>query len=148
MILILCLYRIRPSKYLKMPYKLLHHTLGIKLKHHLIKNKERTFVFSRLRSLDELCYMDSIHKLWQTYYHIGVQHQLWPVNIMLLKINSPISTYCVIFHRIILRKWYRYMTIIQYNNLLMNKYFKCNIDLMFVIHNVFHKHLLVHRHSR
>lgn len=69
----------RPSKYLKMPYKLLHHNLCVQLNHQLIKNRERYFVFSRLRLLDELCYMNNLHKLWQTYNELGVQHQLSPV---------------------------------------------------------------------
>lgn len=77
---ILCLYYIRPSKYLQMPYKLLHHTLCVKLQHSLIRNKERFFVLSRLRLLDELCYMDSLYQLWQSYYCIGVQHRFWPVS--------------------------------------------------------------------
>lgn len=58
----------------------MHHTLRLKLNHHLIKNKERNFVFSRLRLLDENCYMDRIYQIWQTYFDIGVQHQLWPVS--------------------------------------------------------------------
>ena len=86
-------YFISISKYLKMPYKLLHHTLCIKLKHQLIKNKERYFVLSRLGLLDELCYMSDLHQLWRTYYHTGVQYQLWPVSIILLKITSSLSTY-------------------------------------------------------
>lgn len=73
-----------------MPYKLLHHTLCIKIQHNLIRNRERYYVFSRLRLLDELCYMDSLYEMWQNYYHIGVQHQFWPVGPRLLKNNTII----------------------------------------------------------
>ena len=76
----LLFFCIRLSKYLKMPYKLLHHTLCLKLQHTLIKNKERLFVLSRLRLFDELCYMETLLKLWQDYYKIGDRHQLWPVS--------------------------------------------------------------------
>jgi hypothetical protein len=76
-----------------MQYNLLHHTLYIKLRHQLIKNKERYFVFARLRLLDELRYMSDLHQLWQTYYHTGMEYQLWLVSIILLRINCKMYTY-------------------------------------------------------
>lgn len=76
---------IRTSKYLKMPYKLLHRALSMKLHHKLLLNQERNFVFHQLRLFDELCYLDTLCKLWQNCYDIGVQHHTWPVSWMKIK---------------------------------------------------------------
>ena len=84
-----------------MPYKLLHHSLKMKLQHRLIKNQERSFVFSRLRLLDELCFMDRMHQSWRSYLEIGVKHQLWPVSLVPAIIISPQCLFDVVFSRTI-----------------------------------------------
>ena len=84
-----------------MPYKLLHHSLKMKLQHRLIKNQERSFVFSRLRLLDELCFMDGMQQSWRSYFEIGVKHQLWPVSSVPVTIISVQYLFDVIFSRII-----------------------------------------------
>ena len=88
-------YLFRPSKYLKMPYKLLHHTLCLKLNYKFIRSKERFFVLSRLRLFDELCYMDTLLQVWQDYYEIGDKHQLWPVSWQIL-LNIKSTTFIFI----------------------------------------------------
>lgn len=69
----------KPSKYLKMPRKLLLHSLRLHLDHLLKKKKEQNFIRSRLEILDQQFCLDQIRSLYQTYFDQGSQYQMWPV---------------------------------------------------------------------
>jgi hypothetical protein len=70
----------KPSKYLKMPRKLLLHSLCFQLNYSLKKKKEHRFILSRLRILDQQFCLDQIRCLYQTYIDLGSQYQIWPVS--------------------------------------------------------------------
>jgi hypothetical protein len=68
------------SKYLRMPRKLLLHSLRLQLKCSLKKKKEQKFILSRLTAIDQQFYLDQICYLYQTFFDQGLQHQIWPVS--------------------------------------------------------------------
>jgi hypothetical protein len=70
----------KPSKYLKMPRKLLLHSLRLQLNYPLKKKKEQNFILSRLATVDQKFCLDQIRSLYQTYFDLGSQHQIWPVS--------------------------------------------------------------------
>jgi hypothetical protein len=53
----------KPSKYLKMPRKLLLHSLHLQLNCSLKKKKEQKFILSRLKIFDQQFYLDQIRYL-------------------------------------------------------------------------------------
>jgi hypothetical protein len=71
----------KPSKYLKMPRKLLLHSLRLQLNHRLKKKKEQGFMVSRLQIVDQQFCLDQIRHLYQTYFDLGLKSQVWPVSL-------------------------------------------------------------------
>ena len=69
------------SKYLKMPQKLLLHSLRLHLNNRLKKKKEQHFILSRLRIVDQQFCLNQIRYSYQTYFDLGSQYQMWPVSI-------------------------------------------------------------------
>ena len=69
------------SKYLKMPRKLLLHSLRLQLNQKLKKKKEQRFILERLHLFDKQFYLEQIHYLYQTYFNLGSQYKIWPVSI-------------------------------------------------------------------
>jgi len=82
----------KPSKYLKMPRKLLVHSLRLQLNYSLKKKKEQNFILSRLKLVDEQFCLDQIRYLYQTYCDLGLQHKVWPVSLKFI-----LSTCKIIF---------------------------------------------------
>ncbi len=70
----------KPSKYLKMPRKLLLHSLHLQLNCPLKKKKEQRFILSRLAIVDQQFCLDQIRFLYQTYFDLGSEYQMWPVS--------------------------------------------------------------------
>jgi hypothetical protein len=70
----------KPSKYLKMPRKLLLHSLHLQLNCPLKKKKEQRFILTRLKIIDQQFCLKQIRYLYQTYLEFGIQHQVWPVS--------------------------------------------------------------------
>jgi len=66
----------KPSKYLKMPRRLLLHSLHLQLKCSLKKKKEQRFILSRLTIIDQQFCLEQIRDLYQTYFNFGLQHQI------------------------------------------------------------------------
>ena len=70
-------------KYLRMPRKLLVHSLRLELNSNrrLKWNKqERRFLFTRLQLFDRQFYLDQIRYLYQFYFDQGLKYQTWPVS--------------------------------------------------------------------
>ncbi len=74
----------KPSKYLKMPRKLLLHSLRLQLNYRLKKKKEQNFILSRLKIFDQKFCLDQIYYLYQTYFDLGSQHQIWLVSFKII----------------------------------------------------------------
>jgi hypothetical protein len=75
----------KPSKYLKMPRRLLLHSLHLQLNCPLKKNKkEQRFVLSRLKLVDQQFCLEQIRYLYQTYFDLGLQQQVWPVSFSII----------------------------------------------------------------
>jgi hypothetical protein len=75
----------KASKYLKMPRKLLFHSLHLQLNYRLKwKKKERRFILSRLELFDQQFCLDQIRYLYQTYFNLGLQHEMWPVSFKII----------------------------------------------------------------
>ena len=72
------LYKI--SKYLKMPRKLLLHSLRLHLNNRLKKKKEQHFILARLHIVDQQFCLNQIRYLYQTYFDQGAKYQMWPVS--------------------------------------------------------------------
>ncbi len=72
------------SKYLKMPRRLLLHSLHLQLNYRLQKKKEQHFILSRLELFDQQFCLDQIHYLYQTYFNLGLQHEMWPVSFKII----------------------------------------------------------------
>jgi len=70
----------KPSKYLRMPRKLLLHSLHLQLNHPLKKKKEQNFLLSRVRLFDEQFCLDQIRYLYQVYFDLGSKSYIWPVS--------------------------------------------------------------------
>ena len=70
----------KPSKYLRMPRRLLLHLLRLQLNYTLQKKNEQKFILARLQLMDQQFCLEQIHYLYQTYANLGLQHQTWLVN--------------------------------------------------------------------
>jgi hypothetical protein len=70
----------KPSKYLKMPRRLLLHSLHLQLNCSLKKKKEQRFILSRLRIIDQQFYLEQIRYLYKTYFDLGSKQQMWLVS--------------------------------------------------------------------
>jgi hypothetical protein len=80
----------KPSKYLKMPRKLLLHSLRLQLNYPLKKKKEQKFILARLTTIDQQFCLDQIRYLYQIYFDQGSQHQTWPVSFKII-LNIRVS---------------------------------------------------------
>ena len=60
----------KPSKYLKMPRRLLLHSLHLQLSCSLEKKKEQHFIVSRLKILDQQFCLDKLRHLYQSCFDI------------------------------------------------------------------------------
>ena len=105
----------KPSKYLKMPRRLLLHSLHLQLNCPLKKKKEQRFILSRLKIIDQQFCLEQIRYLYQTYFDLGLQQQVWPVsfNIILLYVHA---SNCFIL-RMIFFKLYNQMNLILFRNI-------------------------------
>ena len=74
----ICFYK--PSKYLKMPRKILLHSLRLQLKCPIKRKKEQQFIIGRLGIVDRQFCLQQIHDLFQTYSMLGIQYRIWPVS--------------------------------------------------------------------
>jgi hypothetical protein len=74
----------KPSKYLKMPRRLLLHSLHLQLNCSLKKKKEQRFLLARLRIIDEQFCVEQIRSLYQTYFDSGAQYRIWPVSFTIM----------------------------------------------------------------
>jgi hypothetical protein len=83
----------KPSKYLKMPRKLLLHALRLQLNYTLQKKKEQHFILSRLQIVDQQFCLEQMRYLYQIYFDLGAKYQIWPVRIT----KFVLSMYIVIF---------------------------------------------------
>jgi hypothetical protein len=72
---------ISTETYLKMPRKLLLHLLYLQLNCPLKKKKEQRFVLSRLKIIDQQFCLEQIRYLYQTYFDLGSQQQVWLVSV-------------------------------------------------------------------
>ncbi|CAF1449613.1 unnamed protein product [Adineta ricciae] len=105
----------KQSKYLRMPRKLLLHSLRLQLKHPLKRKKERHFIVERLQLLDQQFYLDHIRCLYQTYFDQGLKFHMWPDGI--LKIAQ-------ITERTVIQKYLE-----EYLILLRDKISQCTTEL-------------------
>ena len=64
-----------------MPRKLLLHSLRLQLNSTLKKKKEQHFILLRLEIFDRQFCLDQMRYLYQTYFDLGFQHQIWPVSL-------------------------------------------------------------------
>ncbi len=60
----------KPSKYLKMPRRLLLYSIHLQLNYPLKKKKEQRFVLLRLTIVDQQFCLEQIRYLYQTYFSI------------------------------------------------------------------------------
>ena len=63
-----------------MPKKLLFHSLRLQLNHPIKKKKERSFILTRLKLLDQQFCLGMDQYLYQSYSAEGSQHKIWPVS--------------------------------------------------------------------
>ncbi len=61
----------KPSKYLKMPRRLLLCSLHLQLIYPLKKKQEQRFLLSRLKIVDQQFCLEQIRYLYQTYFDLG-----------------------------------------------------------------------------
>ena len=66
--------------YLKVHPNLLFRSLHVHLNYIIKKKKERQFLHHRLQLFDEQCRLDHQKELWQSYFILGSEQQLWPVS--------------------------------------------------------------------
>jgi hypothetical protein len=71
----------KPSKYLKMPRRLLLHSLHLQLNCSLKKKKEQRFVLLKLKIIDQQFCLEQIRYLYQVYFGLGLQQQVWVVSL-------------------------------------------------------------------
>ena len=74
----------KPSKYLKMPRKLLLHSLHLQLNCSLKKATAQRFILTRVRMIDQQFYLEQSRYLYQTYLNLGLQHHVWPVGFLII----------------------------------------------------------------
>lgn len=70
----------KPSKYLKMPRKLLVHSLSLQLNCSLKQNKMQRFTLTRLKIFDRKFCLNQTHDLYKTYFDQGAKYRIWPVS--------------------------------------------------------------------
>lgn len=70
----------KSSRYLKMPRKLLLHSLRLQLNCSIKRKQEQWFALSRLEVFDKQFCLYQIHHLYQNYLDFGLQYQIWPVS--------------------------------------------------------------------
>ncbi len=88
------------SKYLRMPRRLLVHSLQLQLNCNQRlkwKKKERRFLFKRLQLLDRQFYLDQIRHLYQFYFEKGLKYQTWPVSCFRVILCMHIHIILIIF---------------------------------------------------
>ena len=66
----------KPSKYLRIPRRLLRHSLHLQLNCPLKKKREQRFILARLKTIDQQFCLEQLRSLYQTYFDFDVQHQL------------------------------------------------------------------------
>ena len=78
-----------------MPRRLFRHSLLRKLNCPLKKKKEQHLILSRLTIIDQQFYLERIRDLYQTYFDLGLQHQVWLVSFRIITslLMSLISLY-------------------------------------------------------
>jgi hypothetical protein len=74
----------RKPKYLTMFPNLLFQILRIQLKHDLKKANNRRYIYDRLQLFDRQYRLECHRNLWQSYFILGSEHQLWPVCIRII----------------------------------------------------------------
>ncbi len=74
----------KPSKYLKMPRRLLLYSLHLQLNCPLNKKKEQRFVLSRLKIVDQQFCLEQTRYLYQTYFDLDLQQEVWPVSFSII----------------------------------------------------------------
>ena len=80
-------------KYLKILQNLLFQTLRLQLKHTLRKKKEQKYIHNRLRLLDQQ-YRPELHRnLWQTYFVLGSEQQLWSVSDSIIIVREILKVF-------------------------------------------------------
>jgi hypothetical protein len=67
-----------------MSQRLLLHSLHLQLNCSLKKKKEQRFVLSRLTIVDQQFCLKQIRYLYQTYFDLGLQQQVWPVSFSII----------------------------------------------------------------
>ena len=82
----------KPSKYLRMPRRLLLHSLHLQLNCPLKKKREQRFILARLKTIDQQFCLEQLRSLYQTYFDFGVQHQLWLVSFTTFPSNCTLLT--------------------------------------------------------
>ena len=67
---------------------------------------EKKFIFIRLNLLDQSYCLKLKEKLWESYLDIGLQQQLWPVNILFyLKFIDRIHIFFLLTSRTVFIQW-------------------------------------------
>jgi hypothetical protein len=89
------------SKYLKMPRRLLVHSLQLQLNYPLKKNKkkkkeEQNFVLERLKWIDRRFCLEQFQHLYRIYFDLGSKERIWPVS------STTTTTTTVYFIRVII----------------------------------------------
>ncbi|CAF4011185.1 unnamed protein product, partial [Adineta steineri] len=80
------------SKYLHMPKKLLLHSLRHQLNHRIKKRKEKSFILSRIRLLDQQFCISMDQYLYQSYYADGFHYKIWPDDIIKMIQTTTMTT--------------------------------------------------------
>ncbi|CAF4279926.1 unnamed protein product [Rotaria sp. Silwood2] len=90
----ICLYR--SSKYLKMSRKFLLHSLHLHLNYKFKRKKEQQFILSRLDIFDQQFCLYQICRLYQTYFDLDLQYQMWPLSLTIV-VSMQIMTLITYF---------------------------------------------------
>ena len=77
--------------YLKVHPNLLFRSLHVHLNYTIKKKKDRQFLHHRLQLFDKQCRLDHQKELWQSYFILGSEQQLWPVSFHSLFIINNIK---------------------------------------------------------
>ena len=70
----------KPSKYLRMPRKMLLYSLRLQLLHPVKSKTEQEFVLRRLKLLDEQFCLEQIRYLYQIHFEHGAKFHMWSVS--------------------------------------------------------------------
>jgi len=106
----------RLPKYLKKAPNLLFQALCLQLKKKLNKKTQQRFLHYRLQLIDQQYRLNLYRNLWQSYFTLGSEQQIWPVSskIYLAKFLFIFS----INHRIKYTKWQKQINMNYASNLL------------------------------